>query len=104
MGRLFSAKIENKVHQQVIVEATFVPIQGKEREKLIQRIEAGQRKDFAQRKTDKGSQMYIESLSISDGQNREKVFNGPFIQGTLDKDKKNIIIEETEDLRGFVLA
>ncbi len=80
-----------------------MPINGNEKETLLHRIEAGHSKDFGAKKTDSGSQMYIESMTINDGQNRDKTLNSPFFEGQ-DKDKKTVVIAESDDSKDFVVT
>ena len=98
-GRLYSAKVENRARSQVVVECTYVPINGTEKEVLTQRIDSGKSKNFAPKKTTSGSTMYVESFVVTD-ENKEETFRGPFVDQ--DKDKKNFVIEESDDNRQFV--
>jgi hypothetical protein len=84
----------------VTVEATYIPIQGAEETKLLQAIQPGHSHTFGPRKTEKGSQMFIDQFYVTDGENkRDNTFSAPFVEQ--DKDKKVLILEETEDGQDF---
>jgi hypothetical protein len=100
-GRLYSATIKNSARSQVVVECTYVPINGTEKEILTQRIDSGKSKSFAPKKSTSGFTMYVESFVVTD-ENKEETFRGPFVEQ--DKDKKNFVIEESEDSRQFVFS
>ncbi|KAL0489436.1 hypothetical protein AKO1_009185 [Acrasis kona] len=99
VGRLFSAKIENKTRVGVTVEVSYAAITGDATATLIQNIQPESSHSFAAKKADNDSQMYISKINVNDGQKRDNTFSGPFVDQ--DKDKKVIVIVESENSKDF---